>query len=269
MNIKNAKKWSAVPRPQAYLMALVITLAAFSLRHLIHPLVTPYAPFQLLLAACLLTEYLVGLGPALFSGAVGLSLAALFFIPPFGELDGLSRGDVVVLANVVIVALLAIGLIEALRRALYSNQLVLKVSRSRHKISLHRENDRLYLAKKRAAAAVLLKRLFEHFGDVLLLKVAGTEMFPQPLLSALCGAPVSGASEDVLQHFASEDRLRLVEALAAAEAGGAARELPLRLACEGAQVLQVMVSVEGVALEDLHVVVVRLLRRAETGPAAA
>jgi hypothetical protein len=265
MNIRNAKNWSTVPRPTAYLAALGITMTAFSLRHLLEPYVAPYAPFQLFVIATLASEYLLGLGPALMSALLGMLLATHFFVAPFGVMDGVSKSDVIITVNYVVGTLFAIILIEYLRRALYENQLLLKVSRSRHKISLHRENDRLYLAKRRAASALTLRQLFAHFDEVLLLQLSGSGLFPQALFGRLCG---EDAGADALACVAPDDRLRLLEALAAAEAGGAARELRLRLGRADAPSREITVSVEAVPLDGMRAAVVRLVSVHEPGRAA-
>lgn len=259
MNIRNAKKWSAVPRPRAYLAALAITMTAFGIRELLQPYIAPYAPFQLFVVASLLCEYLLGLGPALASGLLGLALAAHFFVAPFGTMDGISKTDVIIVANYILVTLFAIILIEYLRRALYENQLLLKVSRSRHKISLHRENDRLYLAKRRAASALTLQRLFAHFNEVLLLKLAGADLFPQALLGKLCGDVHTSAQDDALRPFHPEDRLRVLDALAAVEAGAAPCTLKLRLPGADAPTREITVSVEGMPFEGMRAAVVRVV----------
>ncbi|MBK4734342.1 DUF4118 domain-containing protein [Noviherbaspirillum pedocola] len=259
MNIKNAKNWSSVPRPIAYLAALGLTMTAFSLRHLLQPYIAPYAPYQLFVIASLASEYLLGLGPALLSALLGLLLATHFFVAPFGVMDGVSKSDVIFVVNYIVGTLFAIALIEYLRRALYENQLLLKVSRSRHKISLHRENDRLYLAKRRAASALTLQHLFARFDEVLLLDLPGTGLFPQALLGSLRGGEAS-VGADALTCFAPDDMLRLLDALKAAESGGAARELRLRLAGTEAQAREVSVSVEGMPLDGMRAAVVRLVR---------
>lgn len=259
MNIKNAKNWSAVPRPTAYLAAVGITMTAFSLRHLLQPYIAPYAPFQLFVIASLASEYLFGLGPALMSALLGLLLATHFFVAPFGVMDGVSKSDVIIAVNYILGTLFAMVLIEYLRRALYENQLLLKVSRSRHKISLHRENDRLYLAKRRAASALVLQQLFAGFDEVLLLELPGSGIFPQALLGSLCGGQAR-AGADALACFALDDRLRLLDALKTAEGGGSARELRLRLAGADAQARDITVSVEGMPLDGMRAAVVRLVR---------
>jgi hypothetical protein len=257
MNIKNAKNWSAVPRPTAYLAALAFTMTAFALRYLLQPYIAPYAPYQLFVVASLLAEYLFGLGPALMSALLGLVLATSFFVAPFGVIDGITKTDVIIIVNYILVTLFAIVLIEYLRRALYSNQLLLKVSRSRHKIALHRENDRLYLAKRRAAAALMLERLFARFDEVLLLKLSASQLYPQARLLRLCGA-LSPAG-DALQAFAPEDRMRLVEALAQVESGGGRREMQLHLLPAGGPARVISVSVEGIPFEGMRAAVVRLI----------
>jgi K+-sensing histidine kinase KdpD len=259
MNIKNAKNWSTMPRPQAYLAAIAITLAAFGLRYLLHPHLAPQVPFQVFVVTSLLVEYLLGLGPALLSASLGLLLGVHFFIEPYGFSDGISRSDVIVTVNYAFVTLFAIGFVEYLQRTLYSNQMLLKVSQSRHKVSLQRENDRLYLAKKRAAAADALEKLFSEFDQVLLLKIGGGASYPQALLYRLCDDMPALANADAMAAFHPEDQVRLAEELAQVEYSGRRRQTQLRLACGDATPRTITVIMEGIAIEGIHTAVVKLV----------
>lgn len=265
MNVKNAKNWSNVPRPQAYLVSLAITLAAFGIRYALHAQVAPYAPFQMFVVASLLTEYLVGFGPALLSAMLGLLLGSHFFIEPYAVMDGISRSDVIVTVNYAFVTLFAIGLIEYLRRTLYSNQLLLKVSQSRHKISLHRENDRLYLAKKTSTAVGALQKLFSEFDRVLLFMPADGAFYAQPMLYRLCGRTEDA---DVAQLFHPDDCAMLNNELAQLAQGSGRRGLKLRLACGDSGYRMVNLALERISFEGIHASVLKLVE-AETSMASA
>lgn len=264
MNIKNAKNWSNVPRPQAYLVSLAITMAAFGVRYALHAHIAPYASFQIFVVASLLTEYLVGLGPALLGAALGLLLGMHFFIPPYEIIDGISRSDVIVAINYALVTLFAIGLIEYLQRTLYSNQLLLKVSKSRHKISLYRENDRLYLAKKTAVAMHALEKLFSEFDRVLMFMPADGAFYPQPLLYRLSGRIGGTINDDALELFHPDDRVLLKTELSQLHRGDGRRELQLRISSEGKTYRMVKLVLERISVDDVHASVLKVMEWDET-----
>lgn len=234
-------------------------MAAFGVRYMLHADVEPYMPFQLFVVASLLTEYLLGLGPAMLSAALGLLLGLYFFIEPYRIMDGISRSDFIVTVNYAFVTLFAIGLIEYLQRTLYSNQLLLKVSQSRHKISLHRENDRLYLAKKTSTAVRSLERLFSEFDRVLLFMPADGALYPQPVLFRLCGRIGDATGSDALALFHPDDRASLKSELAQLVKGDGRRQLHLRLACGSAGYRTVKMVLERISVENIHATVLKLV----------
>lgn len=256
---KNSKSWSDTPRPKAYLIAAGITLAAFAIRFVLHPYLAPYAPFQAFFIGCLLTEYMVGLGPALFSLALSFLLGTFYFIMPYGVFDGLiSRSDAISVLNFVFITLFTIGLVEYLQRTLYSRQLLLKVSQSHHKISLYRENDRLHLAKKAATAARPFEKLFAEFDQVLLL-MAGGKTYPQPLSHALGGTPGDGQADWTLL-FDEEGRDRLQHELAQLQAGMAhQRQFTTTIRYAGGTTRHAELSLERIVVGHESVTVLKLL----------
>lgn len=148
MKLKNARRWSQVPRPRAYAYALVLTFLVWVVRMALHPYVHGYLPFQLFVIDCMLIQFTVGLGPALMSTALSLYLGLYFFVEPYGKWGPISRGDLIVSCNFVLVCLVSIFLIENLRRSLYAAQLWAKIAESRYVTSMRRENERLHAAKQ-------------------------------------------------------------------------------------------------------------------------
>lgn len=269
MKIKNAKNWSAHPRPRAYLMALLITMVAFGIRYMLHPLVQPYAPLQMFFLACLITEYMFGLGPALLSGSMGLLLGLHYFIAPYGEVDAISRSDIIVTLNYAFVTLFAVGLIEYLQRALYSNHLLLKVSQSRHKISLYRENDRLYLARKTSATLSAIDTIFSRFDQVLLLKLANGSLYPQSLLYQLSGWPARMQGKDGVELFHADDLATLLAHMQQIENGGAGRALQIRLMQQDGTHEAFQVRLERITIDTVEVVALILQHMVQQSAAAA
>jgi hypothetical protein len=213
--MKNASSWSTLPRIVAWSAAVLLTVLAFGIRYVLHPWVEPYAAFQAFLFACIVSEYYFGLGPALLSLAMGAALGTYYFVRPYQTFASMiTRSDVIVVGNFVLISLFVIGLIEALRRTLYAKQLLLKVSQSRHRISLYRENDRLFLSRKNANTAAEVGQLLSRFDRTLLLQLNDGRFYPQALLYRLAPSLVAvGPTSHWLEAFHPEDRSSLDSAL--------------------------------------------------------
>ncbi|MDB5823198.1 MAG: hypothetical protein JWR21_1902 [Herminiimonas sp.] len=222
--MKNARSWSPFPRTVAFGAAALVTAVAFAIRYLVHPWVEPYGAFQAFVFACVVSEYYFGVGPALLSLAIGGLLGTYYFVRPYQTFASMiTRSDVIVIGNFVLVSVFVIVLIEILRRTLYANQLLLKVTQSRHRISLYRENDRLFLSRKRADTAALVEQLLSRFDRTLLLQLDDERYYPQALLYRL--APSLGSRTEKgthwLQAFHPEDRPSLDAAFANARSDSA------------------------------------------------
>lgn len=209
--MKNARSWSTLSRPVGWGAAIIVTAVAFEVRYLLHPWVEPYGAFQAFLFACIVSEYYFGLGPALLSLTMGAILGTYYFVRPYQTFASMiTRSDVIVVGNFVLISLFVIGLIEALRRTLYAKQLLLKVSESRHRISLYRENDRLFLSRKSANTATEVEQLLSRFDRTLLLRLNDGRFYPQALLYRLAPSlAAAGPMSYWLEAFHPEDRLSL------------------------------------------------------------
>jgi hypothetical protein len=224
--MKNARSWSPFSRIAAFGAAALVTAVAFGIRYLIHPWVEPYAPFQVFLLACIVSEYYFGIGPALLSLAMGGVLGTYYFVRPYQTFAAMiTRSDIIVTGNFVLVSVFVIALIEILRRTLYTNQLLLKVSQSRHRISLYRENDRMFLSRKSADTAARVEQLLSRFDRTLLLQLDDERYYPQALLYRLAPSLVSRTAKGAhwLEAFHPEDRPSLDAAFADLRADSATR----------------------------------------------
>jgi len=235
-------------------------MLAFFVRYALHKYVEPHAPFQMFLAACVLTEYLVGFGPAVFSAALGMGLGAYYFVPPYRVFDGIAFKDVIVMINYALVTMFMIVLVEYLRRTLYSNHLLFKVSESRHKISLLRENDRLYLAKKASSAARPLEKMLTEFDKVLLLKLPGGGCHPQQALYRLAASGESEVPAQEWMHlFHPDDRTSLQEYLnSLEEIRGSGKSLQLRLTCGEKADSRILISADRIMMGGMPIIAVKL-----------
>ncbi len=181
MEIKNSKNWVRYSQEQALLGSCLITLVAFFLRYFLHPYIEPYAVFHFFIVGCLLTQYLYGFKFSVLAILVSTGLGNYFFVAPYGTFDTVSSKDLITSLNFALVTLVAVAFMESLRRSVYARELLLKVMESRHKISLHRENDRIYFSKKSGEAWAILEELLTDFDKIILIKF-GAEDFKIKLL---------------------------------------------------------------------------------------
>lgn len=158
MKIRNARRW-APSGGWRYLVAIAAFLAAFFIQRALQPFVGPYLPDLFFILAIILTEFFLGLGPALLLMTISMFALDFYFVPPFDTLSYLDRNDFIAIASHLSINLLCIGLIEWLRRVQYQAELLAEVSRSRYEILLRVDNERM-LAED---SAKLTNRLLRNF----------------------------------------------------------------------------------------------------------
>ena len=169
----------------AVLGSLTLLLSAFILRYLLQPVIEPYAPFHFFIVACLFIAYLYGYELALLAVLVSAFLGSFFFVKPYFTLGPASVSDVIQFLNFTSVTVIAILIIEKLQRTIYGREMVLKIMDSRHKISLYRENDRIYFAKSNNQAWAVLDELLTDFDDIILLQYGSGGVKLEPLFISL------------------------------------------------------------------------------------
>ena len=130
MRLRNAKRWGpGGVRP--YAVGVFAVTIAFTVRYALHPVLGDNLPFVCFTFAALLTEFFVGLGPALLVSALGLLSGTYFFVPPFNSFGLPEAQDLIFAGGYLSVTLLGIILIEALQRAKYQMRLIGDVAQSR------------------------------------------------------------------------------------------------------------------------------------------
>jgi hypothetical protein len=158
MKIRNARRW-APSGGWRYGVAILAFLMAFVIQRGIQPFVGPYLPDLFFIIAVILTEFFLGLGPALVVMLVSLFALDFYFVPPFEMLTYLDRNDFIAVTSHLSINLLCIGLIEWLRRVQYQAELLAEVSRSRYEILLRVDNERMLAVD----SAKLTNRLLRNF----------------------------------------------------------------------------------------------------------
>jgi len=185
MRIQNSKSWVTYSFGDALLGSSVLLLIAFIVRYVLQTLIEPYAPFHFFIVACLFIAYLYGYRLALVATLISAFLGSFFFVKPYFTLGPASVTDAIQFLNFASVTLISIFIIEKLQRTVYARQMVLKIMKSRHKISLHRENDRIYFSKKESEAWAILEEMLTSFDDIVLLQFDGASVKLEPLFFAL------------------------------------------------------------------------------------
>jgi hypothetical protein len=267
--MKNARSWSPFSRFAAFGAAALVTTVAFGIRYLIHPWVEPYGAFQMFVFACIVSEYYFGLGPALLSLAMGGLLGTYYFVRPYQTFASMiTRSDVIVTGNFVLVSVFVIVLIEILRRTLYTNQLLLKVSQSRHRVSLYRENDRMFLSRKSADTRARVEQLLSRFDRTLLLQLDDERYYPQALLYRLAPSLGSRTAKGThwMEAFHPEDRPSLDSAFAGLRANSGTR--PVISARIGEATDASLLVLERLEFEGALATVLRLQESTAGEPAA-
>lgn len=173
MKIKNAVRWQGYSLPQAWAGTCAVVLLAFGIRYQLHAIVAPYMVFHFFTIACLMVQYLFGIRFSLVAMAASALLGEYFFVEPYGTFDSLARKDFLITLNFMLVTGVAVAFMERLRRATYAQSLLLKVMESRHRVSLHRENDRLFYAKRSHQTWAILEELIADYDRTLFYRYGG------------------------------------------------------------------------------------------------
>jgi hypothetical protein len=197
MRIQNSKSWVKYSFGDAVLGSLALFLGAFVVRYALQPLIEPYAPFHFFIVACLFIAYLYGYQLALLSTLISAVAGSFFFVKPYFSLGPAAVSDVIQFINFASVTAISVLIIEKLQRTIYARQMVLKIMESRHKISLYRENDRIYFSKLNNEAWAVLDEILTDFDDIILIQYGGGGVKLEPLFMALtaCQKPMLSADE--------------------------------------------------------------------------
>jgi K+-sensing histidine kinase KdpD len=199
MRIQNSKSWVKYSFRQALAGSGLILLSAFLIRYALQPLIEPYAPFHFFIVACLFIAYVYGYQFALLGTFVSAFFGSYFFVKPYFSFDIATASDIIQFINFASVTLISVFIIEHLQRTLYARRMVLKIMESRHRVSLFRENDRIYFSKKNNEAWSILEEILTDFDNIIFLKFADGNIKPEPLFLALAKTDQTVFSDDAWQ----------------------------------------------------------------------
>ena len=196
---------------QASVGTVLIILVSFMLRYLLQPWLEPFAVFHFFIVACLSVQYFFGIQFALVSVALSVLLGEYFFVKPYGMFGEFSSKDFILTLNFLLVTLTAIAFMEPLRRTLYARDLLLKVVYSRHKISLFRENDRIFYAQKTNQVWSILQELLDDFDQILLIKLGDNEFKLEPLFFKITQNNILQSDSFQWKNFVHQDDWPVLE----------------------------------------------------------
>jgi K+-sensing histidine kinase KdpD len=129
MKILNSKRW-AKSGPQAYFFAVFGVLVAFSIRFSLHGFLQGNIPMTFFIMNTILIALFYGYLPSLLTIALSVPLAFFFFVPPFDSFDMPTPQDGFVFGSYIVIALIAVGVVEWLQRERYKADLASRVSSS-------------------------------------------------------------------------------------------------------------------------------------------
>jgi len=210
MRIQNSKSWVKYSFGDAVLGSSALLLSAFVVRYTLQPLIEPYAPFHFFIVACLFIAYRYGYQLAFFATLVSAFLGSFFFVKPYFTLGPASVTDVIQFLNFTFVTMIAILIIEKLQRTVYAHRMVSKIMESRHKISLYRENDRIYFAKSNNEAWAVLDEILTDFDDMILIQYGENGVKLEPLFMALTLSQQPVMSEQEWQSLIHREDVELL-----------------------------------------------------------
>ena len=165
MDIKNARRW-AEPGAKRYLGALLVVLAAFVFRSLLHPVLDHSMPGIFFTCAVIIVEFMWGLGPAIMAMVISIPIFDFFFVPPFRDIAQFDRRDVLIVTAFLTITPLAVVLIERLRRAQYRAELIAEVAQTRYEMLLRAENERMLLSDSVQLGNALMTYLTKHLDTI-------------------------------------------------------------------------------------------------------
>ena len=129
MKILNSKRW-AKSGPEAYFFALFGVFVAFCIRFSLHGFLQGNIPMTFFILNTIIIALFYGYLPSLLTIVMSIPLAFFFFVPPFDSFDMTTPQDGFVFGSYILIALIAVGIVEWLQRERYKADLMSRVSNS-------------------------------------------------------------------------------------------------------------------------------------------
>jgi K+-sensing histidine kinase KdpD len=129
MKIKNAKTW-AYRGFRAYFFAIGGVFVAFCIRYSLHGFLQGNIPMTFFIMNTIAIALFFGYLPSLLTIVLSVPLAFFFFVPPFDSFDVPTPQDSFVFLSYILIAFVAVAIVEWLQRERYKAVLLSRVSQS-------------------------------------------------------------------------------------------------------------------------------------------
>jgi K+-sensing histidine kinase KdpD len=129
MKVNNAKRW-ARPGFQGYFAAFCGVCIAFAIRYTLHPFLQSNLPMTVFILNTIVIALFYGYLPSVLTIALSIPLAFFFFVPPFDSFEMPTSQDSFVFISYILIAFIAVGVVEWLQRERYKAILISRVSNS-------------------------------------------------------------------------------------------------------------------------------------------
>ena len=129
MKLLNSKRW-AKSGPEAYFFALFGVFVAFCIRFSLHDFLQGSVPMTFFIMNTIVIALFYGYLPSLVTIFLSVPLAFFFFVPPFDSFDTPTPQDGFVFISYILIAFIAVGIVEWLQRERYKSELMSRVSNS-------------------------------------------------------------------------------------------------------------------------------------------
>ncbi|SNX28581.1 protein of unknown function [Polynucleobacter meluiroseus] len=133
MQLKNVKRW-ANSGFAGYYFAILGVFLAFCIRFTLHPLLQSGLPMTFFILNTILIALFFGYKPSLLTVVISAPLALFFFVPPYYSFNMPTPGDLFIYLSYILVAIIAVVIIEWLQRERFKAILVSRVSDSRYRL---------------------------------------------------------------------------------------------------------------------------------------
>ena len=133
MQIKNSKRW-AHSGIQAYFFAIFGVFVAFSIRYSLHDFLQGNIPMTFFILNTIIIALFYGFIPSLLTILLSVPIAFFFFVPPFDSYDMPTPQDGFVFISYILIAFIAVAIVEWLQRERYKAVLISKVSDSNFRL---------------------------------------------------------------------------------------------------------------------------------------
>jgi K+-sensing histidine kinase KdpD len=148
MKINNIKRW-AKPGLEGYFAAFCGVCIAFAIRYTLHPFLQSNLPMTFFILNTIIIALFYGFRPSIFTILMSIPLAFFFFVPPFDSFDMPTAQDSFVFGSYILIAFIAVGIVEWLQRERYKAILISRVSNSNFQML---SQASAYLKKERDSA---------------------------------------------------------------------------------------------------------------------